>query len=87
MQNLWGASFDEKHLKFLVDCNNATGNSENVFCFWDNYIRNGIVKLSLLRTWYFSSAANVLTSSTKIGHVRNGDCSQLYWLGSDQWIW
>ena len=87
MQILWGSSFDEKYLKFLVDCNNAPKNSEKVFSFWDNYIWNGIVKLSLLRTWYFSSVANVLTSSTKIGHVRNRDCSQLSWLANGQWIW
>ena len=30
------------------------------FCFWDNCISIGIVKLSLLRRGYFSSAANVL---------------------------
>ena len=50
MQNLWGSSFDEKYLKFLVDCNNAPRNSQKVFCFRDNYIWNGSVKLSLLRT-------------------------------------
>ena len=34
-----------------------------IFCFWDICILIGIVKLSLLRTRYFSSAANVLSSS------------------------
>ena len=47
----------------------------------------GIVKLFLLRTAYFSSAANVLTSSPKIFHVNKRDSSQLNWLGSDHWIW
>ena len=47
------------------------------FCFWDNCICIGIVKLSLLTTGYFSSAANVLTSSPKIFHVNKGDLLQL----------
>ena len=50
---------------------------EKKFCFWDNCIWIGIVKLSHLRTWYFSSAANVLTSSPKIFHVNKGDLLQL----------
>ena len=33
---------------------------KKAFCFWDNCISIGIVKLSLLRRGYFSSAANVL---------------------------
>ena len=57
------------------------------FCWLDNCIWIGIVKLSLLRTGYFSSAANVLTSSPKIWHVKNRDFFQLNLLGSDQWIW
>ena len=36
------------------------------FFLWDNCIWIGIVKLSLLRTGYFSSAADVLTSSTMV---------------------
>ena len=79
--------FFKKYLKFLLDFKNAAKNWENVFCFWDNYIWNGIIKLSLLRMWYISSAANVLTSSNKIGIVRNRDSSQLYLLGSTQWVW
>ena len=47
------------------------------FCFWDNCISIGIVKLSLLRRGYFSSAANVLTSSPKIWHVNKRDFFQL----------
>ena len=46
---------------------------ENVFCFWDNYIWIGIVKLPLLRTGYFSLAGNVLTSSRKVLHVNKRD--------------
>ena len=42
-------------------------------CFVDNFILTGIVKLSLLRTGYLSSASNVLTSTPKIRHVNKGD--------------
>ena len=84
IQNLWGSSFYSKCLKFNVDFKNAAKNWEKVFCFWDNCIWIGIVKLSLLRTGYFSLAANVLTSSTKIWHVNKRDFSQLSFLGSDK---
>ena len=87
IQNLWGSSFFSKCLKFIVDFKNAAKNSENVFCFWDNCIWNFIVKLSLLTRGYFSSAANVLTSSPKIWHFNNRNFFQINCLGSDQWIW
>ena len=54
------------------------------FCFWDDCIWICIVKLSLLRTGYFSSATNVLTSSPKILHVNKRDFFQLNWIGSGQ---
>ena len=73
IQNLWGSSFDSKCLKFNVDFKNAAKNWEKVFCFWDNCIWIGIVKLSLLRTRYFLSAANVLTSIPKKQHVNKRD--------------
>ena len=57
------------------------------FCFWDNCISIGIVKLSLLRTGYFSSVANVLASSPKIWHVNKKNFFQLNFLGSDRWKW
>ena len=57
------------------------------FVFLDNWIWNGIVKLSLLRTGYFSLAANVVTSSRKIWHVNKRDVFKLNWLESDEWIW
>ena len=79
--------FFSKCLKFKLDFKNAAKNWEKVFCFWDNCIWIGIVKLSLLRTGYFSSAANVLTSSPKILHVNKRDFFQLNFLGSDPWIW
>ena len=57
-----------------------------IFCFWDNCICIGIVKLSLLRAGYFSSDANVLTSCPKIFHFNKKDFFQLNWLSSDHWI-
>ena len=84
IQKLWRSSF---HAKFNIRFKNAAKNSENFFCFSDNCIWIGIVRLSLLRKGYFSSTANVLTSSPKIWHVNKGDFFQLNWLGSHQWIW
>ena len=79
--------FFSKCLKFNLKFKKATKIWEKVFCFWDNCIWIGIVKLSLLRTGYFSSGANVLTSSPKIWHVNKRDFFKLNWLGSDQWMW
>ena len=42
---------------------------------------------SLLRTGYFSSAANVLRSSPKVLHVNKRDFFQLNSLGRGQWVW
>ena len=78
--------FFRKYSKFNVDFENAGKNREKNFCLWDNCIWIGVVKLSLLRTWYFSSVANVLTTSPKILHVNKRDFFQLNWLGSGQWI-
>ena len=66
IQNLWGSSFTLKYLKFNLHLKNAAKNWEKVFSFSDNSIWIGIVKFSLLKTGYFSWAANVLWSSTKI---------------------
>ena len=79
--------FYSKCLKSNLDLKNAVKNWQKAFCFWDNFIWIGIVKLSLLRTGYFSLAANVLTSSPKIWHVNKRDFFQLNFLGSDRWIW
>ena len=87
IQNLWGLSSASKYLKYKVDFKNPAENWEKVFCFWYNCIWIGIVKLSLLRTGYFSSAANKLTSSSKIFHVNKRDFFQLNWLSNDHWIW
>ena len=62
---------------------------EKFFCFLDNFIWFGIVKLSVLRTGYFSLAANVLTSSPCFGcpysdwhqrHHQRHQTSQIMWL-------
>ena len=87
IQNLWRSSFYWKCLKFNLDFKNEAKIREKFFCFWDNCVWIGIVKLSLLRTVYFSSAGNVLTSSPKILHVNKRDFFQLNYLGKDQWIW
>ena len=87
IQNLWGSSFLSKYLKFNLDLKNAAKNWEKVFFCRDNYIWIGIVKFSLLRTGYFSPAANVLTSSPKNLHVNNRDSFQLNWIRSDQGRW
>ena len=83
-KNLWGSSFFTKYLKFIAHFKNAAKKSEKLFCFWDNCIWIGIVKLSLLRTGSLSLAANVLTSNHKIWHAINRDFFQLNWLGSDE---
>ena len=87
IQNLWRSSFVSKYSKFNLDFKIEAKNWKKVFCLWDNCIWTGVVKLLLLRTGYFSSVANVLTSSTKIWHVNKRDFFQLNWLGKGQWIW
>ena len=84
IENLWGSSFFSKYLKFNLDFKNGAKNWGKGFCFWDKCIWTGIVKLSLLRRGYLSSAANVLTNSPNIWHVNNRDFFQLNWLFSDQ---
>ena len=79
--------FFSKYLKFIAAFRIPAKNSEKVFCFWDCCIWISIVKLSLLRTGYFSSETSVLKSSRKIWHVNKRDVLQLNCLGSDQWIW
>ena len=59
---------------------------KKAFCFWDNSTWLSIVQFSLLRTGYFSSVANVLTSRPKIFHVNKRDFFQLNWVDSGQWI-
>ena len=79
--------FFSKYFKFNLDFNKAGKNSDKVFCFSDNWIWVGIVKLFLLRTRYFSLVANMLTSSPKIWHVNNRDIFEHNFVASNQWIW
>ena len=58
--------------------------SKMFFCFWDNCVRIGCVKLSLLRREYLSSAVNVLTNSYKALHLTKTDFFLLNYLPSDQ---
>ena len=71
IQSLWGSSFFFKYLSFILDFKNAAKKWEKIFCFLENCISIGIVKLSLVRTGDFSSAANVLTSSPKTWNIEN----------------
>ena len=86
VQHLWGSSFVSKCSKFKLHFENVQKNWEKDFCFRDNCIWIGILKLSLLTTGYFSSAANVLTRSPKIWHVNKTDFFHLKWLRSYPWI-
>ena len=87
IQMLWESPFLSKCWKFNLDFKNAAKNWEKVFFFSDNCIWIGIVKLFLLRTGYFSSAANVLTSSSKIWHLNKRDFFAHNFLASDKWLW
>ena len=69
------SSFVSKYLKLHLDFKNAAKTSGKVFCYLDNCIWIGIVKLSLFRTGYFSSGANVWRSTPKILHVNKRDFS------------
>ena len=73
IQHLSGSSFCPKYLKLHLDLKNAGKTYGKVFCYWDNFIWIGIVKLSLFRTRYFLSAANVLRSSPKILHANQSN--------------
>ena len=69
MQNLSASSFVSEWSKFKLELKNEEKTSEKDFCFWDNCISTGIVKLTLLRTRYLSLAANMLANSPKIWHL------------------
>ena len=86
MQNLWRSFFYSKCLKISLDFKNAAKNWQKAFSFSDNWIRIGVVKLSLWRTRYFPSAANVLTSSPKILHV-NFACQERLFPTKILWQW
>ena len=83
IQNLWGSSFFSKCSKFDLVFKNGEKKQEKVFRFWDNCIWIDIVKFSLLRRAYLSSALNVLTRSPKTWYVDKRDffrlnCLQIY---------
>ena len=59
-------------------------NWEKAFCFWDNCVRIGRVKLFLLRRECFSSAVNVLTNHYKALRLNNTDFFRLNYLQNDQ---
>ena len=80
---LWGSSFFWKCSKFNLDFGNARKNPEKCFSFWDNCVRIGCVKLSLLRTEYLSSAVNVLTNSYKALRLTKTDFFRLNYLPND----
>ena len=86
IQNLWGSDFF-KIFEIYSIFQKCTKKSRKSVFFWDNCISIRIVKFSLLRTGYFSSVGNMLTSSSKIWHVNRRDVFQLNVLGSDQSIW
>ena len=84
IQNQRRLCFFSKYLKSYCCFQKCCKKVSKGFYFWDNWMRIGIIKLSLLTTVYFSSAANVLRSWTKIWHVNKRQVLQLNWLGSDQ---
>ena len=79
--------FFSKIFKTYIRFQKCSKKCWKVYCFLDNCISIGTIKLCLLRTGYFSSAHNKLTSSPKIWQVNKTDFFQLNWLGSDQRIW
>ena len=84
INQLWLSSFFWKCSKFKVDFENATKNWEKAFCFWDNCVRIGFVKLSLLRKEYLSSAVNVLKNSYKALRLTKTDFFWHKYLPDDQ---
>ena len=84
INQLWGSSFFWKCSKFKVDFENLRKNPEKAFCFWDNCVRIGCVKLSLLRKEYLSSAVNVLKKSYKALRLTKTDFFWRKYLPDDQ---
>ena len=87
IQKLFESFFFFKYSKFNLDLKNAAKSWQKLFCFSDNCIWIGIVKMSLFRTGYFSSVANVLTRYPQIWYVNKGDFFEKNFLASDQWVW
>ena len=87
IQKLWGLYFFSKCSKFEIDIKNLAKIWEKLFSFSDNFIWIGIIKLSLLRTGYFSLVADVLTSSVKIWRLNKREFYEHNFLASDEWTW
>ena len=73
-----------KMLKFNLGLKNAATNWEDVFCFCDNSIWVGCLKLSLLRREYLWSALNVLRNTVQNLPITKRYFFQLNCLHSDQ---
>ena len=58
-----------------MDLGNGEKNCEKVFCFLDNCIVIGFVKISQLQRDYLSSAVNVLINSLTISRITKRDIS------------
>ena len=67
----------------MVDFENARKNFKKACRFSDNLARIGCVKLSLLRTEYWSSAVNVLTNTFKVFLLTKTDFFRLNYLQND----
>ena len=70
-----------------INFKNAEKNWTKSFCFCDNCIWIGWVKLSLFRREYFPSAVNVLTSSLKTLLITMRDILRLCSLHRYQRMW
>ena len=62
---------------FHVDFRKAIKNLEKVFCFKDNDVWTGCVKVCILRPEYMYSTVNVLTNSPNILDLTKAEFSQL----------
>ena len=88
IEKLWGSSFFSEWSKFNLEFENAAKKNQRK-CFVSQIIASELVslKLSLWRTGYFSSAANVLTRSSKIRYVSKGDFFEHNFVASGKRIW
>ena len=86
IQNLWKVILFVKMSKISSRFQKCSKRLTKILRFWDNCIWIGIVKLSLLKTGYFSLAVNVLTSIPRMWPLKNRDFFQVNWLRSDQRI-
>ena len=66
---------------------NGRKNSENIFCFLDNWIWIGCSKFSLLPRQYLLPIISVLTKCLRISHIMKRDIFQESFTHSDEEIW